>query len=134
MLTADTSREKESWCTPLKLLLMAQAHEDGPAYHSIVATVSLGSHISLSLTPKSNRALQMRILQEPGSLLITHGSVYTDYLHGIEEVEIDENLSEETVANWNLLSDPEHWRGDHRRSTRTSLTFRDVLKVIRIGI
>jgi len=76
----------------------------------------------------------MRILQEPGSLLITTGTVYTDYLHSIEEVEVDENLSEETVVNWSLLSDPEHWRGDHKRETRTSLTFRDVLKVIAIRI
>ena len=99
-----------------------------------MATVSLGSHIILSLSPKSNRELQMRVLQEQGSLLITTGVIYTDYLHAIEEVEVDKNLSEETVVNWKLLSDPEHWRGDHRRSTRTSLTFRDVLKVISVRI
>ena len=99
-----------------------------------MATVSLGSHIVLSLFPKSDRETRIRILQEPGSLLITTGNVYTDYLHTIEEVAVDENLNEDTVVNWTLLSDPEHWRGDHRRETRTSLTFRDVIKVISIKI
>ena len=134
MLTVDIDLVKESWFMLLPLFLMFQAHEDGPTYHSIVATVSLGSHIVLSLFPKSNKGEQIRILQEPGSLLITTGTVYTEYLHAIEEVEVDENLSEETVVNWSLLSDPEHWRGDHKRETRTSLTFRDVLKVIAIRI
>lgn len=96
--------------------------------------MSLGSHIVLTLFPKSERETRIRILQEPGSLLVTTGTVYRDYLHAIEEVEVDEDLNGETVANWSLLSDPEHWRGDHKRGIRTSLTFRDVLKVIAIRI
>jgi alkylated DNA repair protein alkB homolog 6 len=94
--------------------------------------VSLGSHIVLNLSPKSNKDVRIRILQEPGSLLITTGRVYTDYLHGIEEITVDQNLNEETVANWSLLSNKEDWRGDKERRLRTSLTFRDVLKVVKI--
>jgi alkylated DNA repair protein alkB family protein 6 len=65
-------------------------------------------------------------------LLITTGEVYTEYLHEIDEIHVDENLNETTIANWSLLSDPEHWRGDKERQMRTSLTFRDVLKVVKI--
>lgn len=75
-----------------------------------------------------------RILQEPGSLLITVGECYTDTLHGIAEVEVDENLREGTIANWNLLGDKEHFReGSKIRGTRLSLTCRDVRKVVRMG-
>lgn len=94
--------------------------------------MSLGSHIVLNLQPKSDRNTKVRILQEPGSLLITTGKVYTDYLHGIEEVTVDKDLGDETVDNWSLLSDRDQWGGDKERQTRTSLTFRDVLKVIKI--
>lgn len=86
----------------------------------------------LNIYPKSNKKEQYRILQEPGSLLLTTGEMYTDYMHSISEITIDENLNETTVINWSLLSDPEKWRGNIKRSTRTSLTFRDVLKVVKI--
>jgi alkylated DNA repair protein alkB homolog 6 len=98
----------------------------------MVATVSLGSHIVLNLRPKNTSNPPIRILQEPGSLLVTTGEMYTDYLHGIEELTADENLSEDTVANWSLLTDPEKWAGSVERKTRTSFTFRDVLKVVKI--
>lgn len=45
---------------------------------------------------------------------------------------MDEELNEDTVANWSLLGDKEGCRGDLVRETRTSLTFRDVLKVVKI--
>jgi len=86
----------------------------------------------LNIYPKSNKEEQYRILQEPGSLLLTTGEMYIDYMHSISEITTDENLNETTVINWSLLSDPEKWRGNITRSTRTSLTFRDVLKVVKI--
>jgi alkylated DNA repair protein alkB homolog 6 len=64
--------------------------------------------------------------------LITTGQVYTDYLHEIEEITIDQDLSENTIVNWSLLSDAEQWKGNIERKTRISLTFRDVLKVIKV--
>jgi len=74
--------------------------------------------------------LPARILQEPRSLLITTGPAYTDLLHGIASVEVDENLGPETVVNWNLLSNPGVFaNGRNERETRVSLTYRDVLKV-----
>lgn len=77
-----------------------------------------------------------RILQEPRSLLVTMGSAYTDTLHGIAEVHEDEDLNAETVANWELLGDRQPFiasGGLNTRTTRISLTYRDVKKVSTIG-
>lgn len=113
-------------------------HEDGSAYATVVATVSLGASICLDLAGRgdiagtTDYALPTRILQEPRSLLITMGSAYTDLLHGISSIEVDVDLNAETVANWFLLAEPERIEeagGKNVRSTRVSLTYRDVLKV-----
>jgi len=63
---------------------------------------------------------------------VTKGKVYTDFLHEIEEINVDENLDEDTVVNWECLGDKEKYRGNQSREIRTSLTFRDVLKVVRV--
>jgi alkylated DNA repair protein alkB homolog 6 len=97
-----------------------------------VATVSLGSHTVLNIYPKLNKEKQFRILQEPGSLLLTTGQLYIDYMHSISEITIDEDLSEDTVINWSLLGNPDKYHGSIQRDTRTSLTYRDVLKVVKI--
>ncbi|KAH6633728.1 hypothetical protein C7974DRAFT_177362 [Boeremia exigua] len=120
-------------------------HEDGKAYASVVATVSLGGSVCLSLTPKPSAQesaekddaergwkVPTRILQEPRSLLITTGDAYESLLHGVDAVEVDEGLSVDAVANWSLLDDRsgiEDAGGRNVRSTRVSLTYRDVLKV-----
>ncbi|KAK6516891.1 hypothetical protein TWF506_006775 [Arthrobotrys conoides] len=125
-------------------------HEDGAAYFPVVCTVSLGAHIILQVTPKrkdtiddnSNREEEennppkiYKIFQEPNSLLITTDEMYTEHLHGIEAVEVDEGLTDKTVANWELLGDETKIRileggGRVRREeVRISLTYRDVLKV-----
>ncbi|KLJ08311.1 alkylated DNA repair protein alkB like 6 [Blastomyces silverae] len=122
-------------------------HEDGAAYYPVVATVSLGAPIVLEMSEKTaNRehkgfevseqttASQFRILQERRSLLVTTGKLYTDYLHGIEERMIDADLNSETVCNWGLLGDKEAFAaGSYARETRISLTYRDVLKVSKLG-
>ena len=86
----------------------------------------------MNLLPKTDKEKRIRILQEPGSLLITVGQVYTDYLHEIEEVTVDKDVDEHSIANWSLLSDTEYYKGDLVRKIRTSLTFRDVLKIVKI--
>jgi len=114
-------------------------HKDGSAYFPVVCTVSLGSSMCLNIyRSKDDGALDpepvWRILQEPRSLLITTQELYTDYLHGIDPVSVDSNLSEQTVANWNLLHTPSLFEdGQHERQTRISLTYRDVLKVSKLG-
>lgn len=92
------------------------------------------------------------ILQEPRSLLITTGHVYKSCLHGIAEREVDTVAQLAQVANAELLDDAQlrskveqakSRSGDAKvgtndeeakdaglpRSTRLSLTFRDVEKV-----
>lgn len=113
--------------------------QDGPAYHPVVCTVSLGASLCLNLyKSKDDGALDpepvWRILQEPRSLLVTTETLYTDYLHGIADVEEDVDLSAETVANWDLLRSPESLSaGRNVRATRTSLTYRDVMQVSQLG-
>lgn len=124
-------------------------HEDGKAYASVVATVSLGATVCLSLTPKPGPEgesekgedegdvekqwkVPTRLLQEPRSLLITTGEAYESLLHGVDAVEVDEDLNADTVANWSLLDDPKTINdagGRNVRGMRISLTYRDVLKV-----
>lgn len=104
-------------------------HEDGPAYHPIVATVSLGSSAVLDLYPKGDtERSQWRVFQERRSLLITTGEMYNGWLHGIAELEFDVQLEE--VVNWGLVDRKmDYAEARSERGTRISLTFRDVLKV-----
>ncbi|KAL2074683.1 hypothetical protein VTL71DRAFT_8462 [Oculimacula yallundae] len=114
-------------------------HKDGSAYHPVVCTVSLGSALCLDLygtNEDGTRELEPRwkILQEPRSLLITTESLYTDYLHGIADISEDVDLGTNTVANWDLLRSPTDFQnGQNERRTRVSLTYRDVLKVSKLG-
>ena len=66
--------------------------------------------------------------------MITTGELYQEYLHGIAETKVDENLNAASVVNWEMLGRREDFEsGRKERGTRVSLTFRDVLKVKRMG-
>lgn len=114
-------------------------HKDGAAYHPVVCTVSLGASLCLNIyRSKDDGALDpepaYRILQEPRSLLISTDDIYNEYLHGIADIEQDVDLSADTVVNWDMLRAPEILvNGQNQRATRTSLTYRDVLKVSKLG-
>ena len=119
-------------------------HEDGDAYWPVVCTVSLASSIVYDAHPKEHsegeQRQKWRILQEPRSLLITTGEMYKGCLHGIESVEVDENIGggDGGVANLDLLKKEtrdqiEKEGGRNVRGTRISLTFRDVIKVKKLG-
>lgn len=115
-------------------------HEDGAAYHPLVATVSLGAPIVLDVYRKredggagGREQPRFRILQERRSLLITRKEIYTEFLHGIAETKRDEELGEKSVCNWGLLRERDRFEGLHERETRVSLTYRDVLKVSKVG-
>jgi alkylated DNA repair protein alkB family protein 6 len=123
-------------------------HEDGAAYYPLVATVSMGAPIVLDLYEKrggegsagegvdgdEGRTPQFRILQERRSLLIMRRKIYTDFLHGIAETREDTGLGRESVCNWDLLREKSRFEdGVCQRETRISLTYRDVLKVSRLG-
>ncbi|KAI1378249.1 hypothetical protein F4677DRAFT_388556 [Hypoxylon crocopeplum] len=114
-------------------------HKDGPAYHPVVCTVSLGASLCLNIYKSQDDGTldatpAWRILQEPRSLLITTSTLYTDFLHGIADITEDVELSESMIANWSLLRSPDEFTdGRNIRKTRTSLTYRDVMKVSKIG-
>lgn len=113
-------------------------HEDGNAYYPVVVTVSLGAAVVLDVYAKgaggTAREPQWRILQERRSLLITTGEMYTDCLHGIRGVDVDEGIGEGRLANWALVGNKEQFRdGENVRGTRVSLTFRDVVRVKSLG-
>lgn len=109
----------------------------------MVATISLGSPIVLDIfeknemrNPEEKRVPKWRVLQEPRSLLITTGDLYTSHLHGIAQTEVDEDIrpGEGGVCNWDLLGDQEAFRdGRNQRDLRISLTYRDVLRVSNLG-
>ncbi|KAI0016702.1 Alkbh6 protein [Xylariomycetidae sp. FL0641] len=115
------------------------AHKDGSAYHPVVCTVSLGASLCLNIhKSREDGTLDTvpawRILQEPRSLLITTAELYCDYLHGIADAEEDSELSAQTIANWSLLrSSTAFQHGQNLRGVRTSLTFRDVINVSKLG-
>ncbi|KAI9849453.1 MAG: hypothetical protein M1837_004073 [Sclerophora amabilis] len=114
-------------------------HEDGAAYWPVVGTVSLGAPIVLDIYGKNKNGRrqetpQWRILQEARSLLITADEMYNEYLHGIADTFEDYDLRPSTIANWEWLGEKEQFEGgSYKRSTRTSLTYRDVLKVSDLG-
>ncbi|KAF8999873.1 hypothetical protein BDQ17DRAFT_1400671 [Cyathus striatus] len=77
-------------------------HEDGPRYHPVVATISLGSHCVFNYyrykgydldSGEEGRSIDtepaLSILLEPRSLVISSGTMYTEHLHGIDEREED---------------------------------------------
>jgi len=83
-------------------------HQDGPAYHPVVATLSLGSHTvfhyyrytagnkdvpdavsSDGLARIIDPTPVLSVLLEPRSVVITTGSMYTSHLHGIQERKVD---------------------------------------------
>lgn len=101
--------------------------------------MSLGASLCLNIyKSKDDGALEpepaWRILQEPRSLLITTAELYDDYLHGIADIAEDSDLTSDTVANWELLGAKDDFQDGHNlRKTRTSLTYRDVRKVSKLG-
>lgn len=114
-------------------------HKDGSAYYPVVCTISLGASLCLDIYGSNEDGTRestsrWRIFQEPRSLLITANDLYTEYFHGIADKTRDVDLYEETISNWSLLRSHDLISsGISERQTRTSLTYRDVLKVSKLG-
>ncbi|KAH8822690.1 hypothetical protein DL96DRAFT_1469718 [Flagelloscypha sp. PMI_526] len=124
-------------------------HEDGPAYHPMVATISLGSHAMFHYFKykEGEKIIDspplLSMLLEPRSVVITTGALYQSHLHGIREVETDSFMAgtpprlsdlDAPVDNWTMLKNAEIKEvvmqgGTLDRGTRWSLTCRDVQKV-----
>lgn len=114
-----------------------QPHTDGPLFHPVITTISLGSQTVLHfhkehevenieeetcLNPIKQRKKIMSVLLEPRSLLVVKDDLYHNHLHSIEEVKSDE--ISESIINPGL-----HHLGEVlERNTRISLTIRHVPK------
>lgn len=65
---------------------------------------------------------------------MTTDAIYHDFLHGISERALDDNLRRDAIANWDLLGEKSALDGGTlERQKRISLTYRDVLRVSKIG-
>ncbi|XP_016084610.1 alpha-ketoglutarate-dependent dioxygenase alkB homolog 6 isoform X2 [Sinocyclocheilus grahami] len=116
-------------------------HEDGPQYHPTVTTISLGSHTLLDfykpvcqtqseIPQTEERRYMLSLFVQRRSLLILQDDMYKLYLHGIQGV-CEDILSEHVV---NLSSTGAQVGDMLPRSTRVSLTIRNVPKVIRANL
>ncbi|XP_059432505.1 alkylated DNA repair protein ALKBH6 homolog [Corylus avellana] len=147
-------------------------HQDGPAYFPVVAILSLGSPVVMDFTPHSRLRLCTKdvednnsdggtseiekdkwlhdhrpfsVLLMPRSLLIFKDEAYSDYLHGIEDSEVqqyDGAVNEIEALKRSVQDQPqlESEKGSEamgtqdfkaicRTTNRISLTCRLVLKV-----
>eukprot|EP00004_Rigifila_ramosa_P011378 TRINITY_DN2428_c0_g1_i1.p2 TRINITY_DN2428_c0_g1~~TRINITY_DN2428_c0_g1_i1.p2 ORF type:complete len:254 (-),score=23.13 TRINITY_DN2428_c0_g1_i1:12-773(-) len=111
------------------------AHEDGPLYHPLVAILSLGSQCVMKFTPKRSAQEAAAVPLESfsvflprRSLLLFERTLYTQYLHEIE------NLAEDQIDSKVLGAPPELAGVALPRGLRVSLTIRNVKKVLRAAI
>ncbi|KDR78305.1 hypothetical protein GALMADRAFT_119335 [Galerina marginata CBS 339.88] len=130
-------------------------HEDGPRYHPVVATLSLGSHAIFhyyryqqeieddAVSRGHGRTIDMipvaSVLLEPRSLIISTNTMYISHLHGIEDVEEDliasrPGLPGVNIANLTQVEDSQLKQSIDQgiplqRRVRYSLTCRDVRRV-----
>ncbi|XP_073269092.1 alkylated DNA repair protein ALKBH6 homolog isoform X3 [Primulina huaijiensis] len=148
-------------------------HQDGPAYVPVVAILSLGSPVIMNFTPhqsfknaggmtginndtisesapshmneslSEHRPFSVALMSR--SLLIFKDAAYSDYLHGIEDSELqlyDEAINVNNallgdgqvpaISDLKIVSSSSEYGGGtiiHRTGTRISLTCRVVLKV-----
>lgn len=134
-------------------------HQDGPAYFPVVAILSLGSPAVMDFTPHSSLVSSTRNIENgdsvqgtdhenlqnhhpfsialmPRSLLIFKDSAYSDYLHGINDCEIQQydkavNATEVLQYQSVIQTIDQDLKAIHRSTTRVSLTCRVVSKVHR---
>jgi len=120
-----------------------QPHQDGPAYHPVVATLSLGSHTVMHYYDLPAGEPVLSLLLEPRSLVITTQEQYTARAHGIDSVAAD-RVGEFVWANVEMVgkgldegaaSSGTPTEGEILpRGTRYSLTFRDVARVMNVSL
>lgn len=121
-------------------------HQDGPAYHPVVATLSLGSHTVMHYYDLPAREPVLSLFLEPRSLVITAQEQYTVRAHGIDSVTGD-RVGEFVWANAEMIGRGLGGGGEGTanpsfptegevllRGTRYSLTFRDVTRVMNVSV
>lgn len=105
-------------------------HTDGPIFYPTIATVTCGSHTVLEfLENTENRDKVCELLLERCSLVIVKDDLYSKYLHSISE-RCSDVLSAKCV-NLNNCGRQFDVGKTLERSTRISLTIRNVPKVLK---
>lgn len=120
-------------------------HEDGPLYFPVVTNITLNSSTVIDFyRPRKSISCEVpddtegeeknyhigSLLLERRSLLITSGSMYTDYLHGIDTR--TEDVVDDSIKNIDACS--AKLGTVLQRGTRVSLTIRVVPKVLRANV
>ncbi|KAI0248947.1 hypothetical protein BJV78DRAFT_1329466 [Lactifluus subvellereus] len=114
-------------------------HQDGPAYHPVVATLSLGSHTVMHYYDVPACAPVLSLMLEPRSLVITAREQYTASAHGIDAV-AEDRVGDFELANVGMLGGRDGAGVIHTedgalpRQTRYSLTCRDVARVMNVRL
>ncbi|CAD6222999.1 GSCOCG00005343001-RA-CDS [Cotesia congregata] len=115
-------------------------HTDGPLFHSIVTTISCGSHTLLEFTKRLDTEENQRQLKpefsfllERRSLLVLQDTLYHDYLHSISECNYD-IIESSYIRNLDLCSFKYEESEKLNRKTRISLTIRHVPKTSKLKL
>nr|XP_023022716.1 alpha-ketoglutarate-dependent dioxygenase alkB homolog 6 [Leptinotarsa decemlineata] len=100
-------------------------HSDGPLFYPTIATITCGSHTVLEFMENDEKRVNVcNILLERCSLVIIKEDMYFKYLHSISEREVDNIGSCSNITPADKL--------ELKRSTRVSVTIRNVPKVLKI--
>ncbi|KAK9502294.1 hypothetical protein O3M35_011092 [Rhynocoris fuscipes] len=114
------------------------AHVDGPLFYPTIITISCGSHTILNFQKQKDidketyteESKKLSILLERRSLIAVMDSMYTDYLHEIEE-KTEDKLNDSIV---NINKTKYSINDCLKRDTRISLTIRHVPKLSKIKL
>lgn len=110
-------------------------HLDGDLFYPTIATISAGSHTILKFLEPAGGGEDYigkvgrspgSLLLEPRSLLLLQNTLYTHYLHCIEE--LTEDILDDSIVNLNLCSNKNAKGSIISRGTRVSFTIRHVPK------
>ncbi|XP_072390965.1 alpha-ketoglutarate-dependent dioxygenase alkB homolog 6 [Diabrotica undecimpunctata] len=106
-------------------------HTDGPLFYPTISTISCGSHTALEfVTNDESRKNVCNIFLEPRSLIIIKDELYSKYLHSISERKFD-SINDCANKDFCQLYSCDQ---ELERSTRISLTIRNVPKVLKIKL
>ncbi|KAG2381438.1 hypothetical protein C9374_006427 [Naegleria lovaniensis] len=111
-------------------------HKDGPLYSDVALVLSLQTTCLIDFYAEKPKAeydeipanIACNVFLQPRSLLIFCGKAYTDYFHGVRDVDRDE-IDSTKCMNMNQAN-VEHAQVIPRGTTRLSLTIRKVRRVV----
>lgn len=109
------------------------AHSDGPIFSSLITTISCGSHTVLEFVNNTEQREKIcSLLLERCSLVIVKDDMYNKYLHSINEV--TEDTIDESIVNLKYCDSKFSIGSIFKRTTRISLTIRNVPKVCKLRL